>query len=81
MRPNPKIDAQRTILQEVLALKPHESEFDQNALQDWQRIGMGPRFYLYNGIAAYARIIEERLAKLDEEEKAWQAQRESEAGS
>ena len=81
-RTNPRIQAQRNILHELLALKPQAENFDETATREWQRIGMGPKFYLYNGIEAYARVIERRLAQLDTEEQEWHAARsENEAQS
>ena len=74
-RTNPRIEAQRDILQQLLRLKPRETDFDQQAITEWQKIGMGPTFYLYNGIESFARIVEEQLDRLDTEEKEWHKKR------
>ena len=77
-RTNPRIDAQRDILQQLLRLRPKETDFDQQALEEWQKIGMGPIFYLYNGIESFARVVEVLLDRLDAEEKEWRKKKVSE---
>jgi hypothetical protein len=70
-RTNPRIDAQREILRQVLSLQPKTTDFDAQVIAEWQKIGMGPTFYLYNGIESFARVVEEQLDRLDAEEKEW----------
>lgn len=77
-RSNPRIQAQQNILHQLLANKPKYEDFDQEALADWKRLGMGPNFYLYNGIEAFARVAEELLAKLNAEEEEWKAKKNGE---
>jgi hypothetical protein len=78
MRTNPRIDAQREILRQVLSLQPKAADFDEQALAEWQKIGMGPTFYLYNGIESFARVVEGQLDRLDVEEKEWRKKKVSE---
>lgn len=69
-RPNPRIDAQRSVLLELLDNMPSADDFDETDTREWQRLGMGPKFWTYNGIAAVQRLIEAKLDALDEEEAA-----------
>jgi len=75
-RTNPRIDAQRAILLQLLASKPNAEDFDKEAIADWQRLGMAPKFYLYNGIEAFASVAQDMLNTLDEQEQAWRKGRE-----
>lgn len=77
MSTHPRIAAQREILQQLLQKRPSEDDFDAQAIADWQRMGMGPLFYLYNGIRAYEQVIEQALQQLGEEERAWNNARQS----
>lgn len=73
---NPRIDRDRALILALLAAFPDENSFSADDLAGWQAMGMGPRFYLYNGINAATRVSEDKLDKLDTEEKAWREARE-----
>jgi hypothetical protein len=77
-RSNPHIQAQREILQQLLQVQPKAEDFDQEDIAAWQRIGMGPKYFLDNGIQAYAQVIEQMIRKLDTEEEEWRNTNKSE---
>lgn len=66
-RTNPRIEAQREVLQRLV-----ETEFDTESYTgEFIDSNWTPQFHLHQGIENFRRVIQEELDKLDTEEDEW----------